>query len=278
MRVAPALALTTALIATGPLAASVSAATALIATGPLAASVSAATPPLATARLASCHTSLVADQRSATFVGVMRELPGHDARLLMRFELLQRLAGDHVFAPLAAPGLGVWLRAPAGYARFRFRQRVTGLAAPAAYRALVVFRWVAADGRQLARAAHVSGICRQPDLRPELRISELVPLPTAGPGASFRVVVANTGRSPAAQFDVELSIGGTALPEQAVAGLSSHTHQALVFTATACPAGASVVAIADPESRIDQRSRVHDSLAISCPVATTSAVGRRRRA
>src|SRR5437899_2348649 len=129
-----------------------------------------ANPPRASAQLERCHPSLDAAQRYAVFSGVMRSLRAGQDRMEMRFDLFRRAASAFAFKRVAAPGLGVWNRADAGVGRFRFKQKVANLTAPAAYRAVVSFRWINAGGRVFARAQHVTPTCQQPDLRPNLRI------------------------------------------------------------------------------------------------------------
>ena len=58
---------------------------------------------------------------------------------------------------------------------------VVDLAAPAAYRFRVAFRWIGAHGpgaRHGARAA--AAICRQPELRPDLAVTSIAVAPIAG--------------------------------------------------------------------------------------------------
>src|SRR5947209_3699827 len=115
-----------------------------------------ASPPRSSAQLERCHASLDAAQRYAVFSGTMRSLRAGQDRMEMRFDLFRRAPGASAFKRVAAPGLGVWNRADPGVGRFKFRQKVENLGAPAAYRAVVGFRWVNARGRVFARAQHVT--------------------------------------------------------------------------------------------------------------------------
>lgn len=99
----------------------------------------------AAATLEACTPAAEQAERSATFVGEMSAVPG-TARMMMRIELLERLPGEPVFHPVSSPGLGVWLRSSQGVKTYKDLDRVTDLAAPATYRALIRFRWVNARG------------------------------------------------------------------------------------------------------------------------------------
>src|SRR5712691_4808364 len=159
----------------------------------LSAAAQSASPPRASAQLDRCHASLDAAQRYAVFSAAMRSLRAGQDRMEMRFDVFRRAQGSLVFKRVAAPGLGVWNRANPGVGRFRFRQKVENLSAPAAYRAVVSFRWIGADGRVFARAQHVTVACAQPDLRPNLRIGSIKR--SAVDSRQYLVTVRNDGGS-----------------------------------------------------------------------------------
>ena len=122
----------------------------------LPAAAQSANPPRASAQLDRCHPSLDAAQRYAVFSGAMRSLRA--ARTAWRCASTSSAGrpGRFAFKRVAAPGLGVWKRADPGVGRLKFRQKVENLTAPAAYRAVVSFRWISANGRVFARAQHVT--------------------------------------------------------------------------------------------------------------------------
>src|SRR5256885_11667179 len=168
----------------------------------LSAAAQSASPPRASAQLDRCHPSLDAAQRYASFSGTMRSLRAGQDRMEMRFDLFRRARGSLVFKRVPAPGLGVWNRANPGVGRFRFRQKVENLSAPAAYRAVVSFRWIGADGRVFARAQHVTLACSQP--LPDLRIVDITrPVGTG----TYPGTVRNARGLAARGFDVSLSVG-----------------------------------------------------------------------
>jgi hypothetical protein len=45
---------------------------------------------------------------------------------------------------------------------YRFRKRIQNLPWPAEYRVATTFRWLAADGTEVARAVRSAAVCREP--------------------------------------------------------------------------------------------------------------------
>jgi hypothetical protein len=223
----------------------------------LSAAAQSASPPRASAQLDRCHPSLDAAQRYAVFSGAMRSLRAGQDRMEMRFDLFRRAHGSLVFKRVAAPGLGVWNRANPGVGRFKFRQKVENLSAPAAYRAVVSFRWTGADGRVFARAQHVTPACQQPDLRPDLRVVGI-----EHPG-EYVVTVRNAGGSPARGFDVSLSVGDKAVvPSQTVGVLGPHQSLMVRFTRPGC--ADPVVATADSGNAVPESDEANNALTTTC--------------
>jgi hypothetical protein len=118
------------------------------------------------ATLEQCTSSTLPAQRSVTFSAQMTAVAGTQ-RMAMRIELQERApspAGDASqapFRPVSAPGLGVWRSSEAGVKIYRYVKQITGLSAPATYRAVVRFRWLGARGRVLRRAALRTATCAQ---------------------------------------------------------------------------------------------------------------------
>ncbi|MGN6372046.1 MAG: hypothetical protein ACTHM1_03520 [Solirubrobacteraceae bacterium] len=115
------------------------------------------------ATLEQCVTSSVAVQRSVTFTGQMVATPGTQ-RMSMRIELLERTPGQPGYRQVSAPGLGVWRSSEAGVRIYRYVKQITNLSAPAAYRAVVHFRWVGEKGHLLKRAELRTARCVQPSV------------------------------------------------------------------------------------------------------------------
>jgi CARDB protein len=237
----------------------------------LTAAAQSASPPRASAQLDRCHPSLDAAQRYAAFSGTMRSLRAGQDRMEMRFDLFRRSRRSIVFKRVAAPGLGVWNRANPGVGRFRFRQKVENLAAPAGYRAVVSFRWTGADGRVFARAQHVTLACQQPDLRPNLRIGSIKR--SAVDPRQYFVTVRNDGASAARNFDVSLTVGGVpVVPTQTVGLLRAgeRTVPPLEFTGPRCTQGSPMVATADVGGAVAESNEADNTLTVPCPVAGTN--------
>ena len=110
-------------------------------------------------RVLECLRGPAAGDRLAVFRGGMRALPGAE-RMSMRFKLQERV-GAREFRTVKAPGLGVWRKSRRGVRRFAYRQRVLALAEGSAYRAVVGFRWYAADREVIRRATRRSRPCMQ---------------------------------------------------------------------------------------------------------------------
>ena len=83
------------------------------------------------------------------------------------------------------------------------------LSAPAAYRTVVRFRWLDADGAVLARSRATSRVCRQPDLRPDLAATliEVAPPTDERRGALRGHAAATAAARAAGAFAVALRAG-----------------------------------------------------------------------
>lgn len=217
------------------------------------------------ARLIACHPAVAKAERFAIFQGAMTRWR-HSARVEIRFDLLARPAGSPSFQPVAGPGLGVWNRSGLGVSRYRFRKRVENLPAPAAYRAVVSFRWLGANGKVLGRAVRLTPVCHQPDPRPDLRVGR-VTATRAGNKANARytIVVRNDGRSAAGNFDVVLGVNGIDRPAETVGGLATGERRAVTIVASRCAPGESLTVVLDPDGRVDEANEGNDRATVPCP-------------
>jgi len=218
---------------------------------------------LAVARVTECATALAAPERHMVTEGRMRTQP-RAARLAMRFDLEVRTPGRPRFVALKAPGLGVWnvTRAARQYV---YAKRVENLAAPAAYRMVVRFRWYDARGRRIASARRVSAVCEQPDLRPDLMPLRVDVLAAADAARSYVVPVRNTGATAAGPFAVLLTVAGRELPAQTVPGLAPGERVSLTWTAPACAPGSTIAVEVDAEGAVDESDEADDALVRGCP-------------
>ena len=117
-------------------------------------------------------------------------------RMQMRFTLQTRSPESPSWRALPAAGFGRWLTSDAGVGRYVYTKRVVSLLAPASYRTIVRFRWLDAGGDRSPRRAATSPVCRQPDLRPNLRPLGVQARAGADPEhARYVVPVVNRGRT-----------------------------------------------------------------------------------
>jgi hypothetical protein len=130
---------------------------------PAAPAAPAATPAwrYASARLIACHRAIDPLDRYLVVEASMHALaPGQ--HLQMRFDLFRRPDPGTPFRRVAGPGLGSYRHATSGVGGYRFRKRIQNLPWPAEYRVATTFRWLAADGTEVARAVRSAAVCREP--------------------------------------------------------------------------------------------------------------------
>ena len=111
---------------------------------------------------------------------------GGSRRMQMRFTLQARTPDQPAWSKVAAPGFGVWITAPRGLGRYLYDKTVSGLLAPAGYRAVVDFRWRNAAGKVIKTGRDTSRTCHQPDPRPNLSAGALTVTPAASRAAPLR--------------------------------------------------------------------------------------------
>jgi CARDB len=251
-------------------------AAALPAAASLAPAASAATAAPAGARLTACHRSPAIEQRAAVVGTWMRPLPD-GRRLALKIDLWQRTPGARWTQRTDVPGLGVWttpsdtlLGTSAGDV-FKYRQAVGRLVAPAAYRFHVTFRWLDADGTVVREAARTTGVCRQPDLRPDLVLDAVTATasPRGGGLVRYEVTVGNEGRSAVARATVAATFPGDAalgLHPRSVRRLAPGETAVVAFTGPGCAVGGQPATfLADPANAVDEADEANNALAASCP-------------
>ena len=219
-------------------------------------------PPPLSAGLETCQTSALPAQRVASFVGSMPAYKGAD-RMQMRFELHRREPGAKLWHTVPGlKGFGVWESSMPARAGFVFHKRVDGLRVPASYRAIVRFRWLAADGTVVRRARKRTPACEQPDLRPDLTAIAVRAVFDARPAfALYTVTIRNDGRSPAGPFAVQVAGAVTE-----VAALAAGGQIDVAIFAPACLRGSIVRAVVDVDRRVDE-SDERNALKRGCPLA-----------
>ncbi len=127
----------------------------------LLASTSNPAPAPVSASVEQCVPSVNRTERSATFVGQMTATAGTQ-RMAIQIEIQERMPTDLAFHTVMAPGLGVWRQSETGVRIYKFVKQVTNLSAPAAFRALVRYRWLDDRGHTIAHAQRRTPICQQP--------------------------------------------------------------------------------------------------------------------
>jgi hypothetical protein len=218
-------------------------------------------------RLLGCESALDAAGRAATFEGRMRTRRGAK-RMQMRFTLQTRSPESLSWRALPAAGFGRWLTSDAGVGRYVYTKRVVSLLAPASYRTIVRFRWLDADGDRVASSRSTSAICRQPDLRPNLRPLGVEARAGADAGhARYLVPVANRGRTLAGPFDVVVSVDGTTLTPAQAPELAPGERALVEVQGPPCQLGQMLTVDVDPTGAVDERTEGDNQLSVPCPGA-----------
>jgi hypothetical protein len=220
----------------------------------------------ARARLVACKPALDQLSRSLVVDSVMRALAPGD-RMQMRFDLYQRKPSALRFRRMAPPGvgLGVWNPSTPGFSRFRYRKAIQNLAAPAVYFVKVSYRWLDAAGTVTARTARRTGLCNQPDLRPDLRIVDAGQPRRLGPSEfAYRVVLHNAGRTAAGSFDVVPVVNGVRGRSTTVPGLLAGERRAVDVIGPRCPSGGRTAIVVDPDNRVDEANEANNTRWLTC--------------
>jgi hypothetical protein len=229
--------------------------------------------PRAQLRNLVCQKALDPPARAVSITAVMRPLAGTQ-KLELRFDLLARAAGAGGFTPLSGTGLGTWITPGAPNPTLGRRagdvwivhHPVADLAAPAAYRFRVGFRWLGAHGKVLGTATKTTASCRQPELRPDLLVQSV----TVGPAPhhpkldQYVAVIRNAGATAAGPFNVEFSDGSQA-KSGAIKRIPAHATRAIVFVGPACTATAPPSLTIDPQSQVDDFNRANNTASAVCP-------------
>jgi len=216
-------------------------------------------------KIVGCESALDPAGRAATFEGRMK-VRKHARKMQMRFTLQTRTPEGPAWHKLAASGFGKWLTSDPGVGRYVYTKHVVALEAPASYRTLVRFRWLDADGDRVASAKATSAVCRQADLRPNLR--PLGVEARAGADAQharYLVPVVNRGRSLAGPFDVVVSVDGTTLTPAQAPELAPGERALVEVQGPPCQDGQMLTVDVDPTGAVDERTEDDNQLSVPCP-------------
>ena len=201
----------------------------------------------------------------------MRPVTG-TMQLAVSFRLLTRPVGTRTWTAIVAPGLGTWV-SPTDPTTLGQRpgdvwtvsHPVSDLTGPAAYRFSVVFRWLGSDGRILEQQKLTSGVCQQPELRPNLVVGT-VSVMASPAGRSRRIyaaTISNTGLTAASGVPVQLAVG-EAVMRQTIKRIAAHASRVVKFTGPACNAATPATVTVDPDDRIDVSSRAGAVANVTC--------------
>lgn len=219
-----------------------------------------AAPPPLQAALETCARGAVPAERFAVFTGSMPAVPGA-ATLAMRFDLFERRAGGR-FERVSLARWGEWEQSTrAGVAGFIFHKRVEQLAAPAAFRARVTFRWFDKAGAVIRSARRTSRSCRQPDPRPDLVARHLAAVRLDAQRARYFLLVRNRGRSDAAG-----SVATVAGVQVAVPALPAGEAVQVRATAPACSLDDRTTVVVDAAGAVDEAREGNDVRRYRCPL------------
>lgn len=227
----------------------------------------------ATATLVACHIAVDQADRTATFAGELAST-ATSRYLEIRITLLERASSSGRFAPVSAPGLGLWRKLTLGVGAFKYVKQVTNLPAPAQFRAEIDFRWLTATGAVQAAQTRTTATCAQPDERAKLTVSRVSigPSPSSADGA-YGIVVRNGGRGPAGPFAVVLTVNGTAQPDLSVPSLPAGTSTTLNAVAPRCTAGSTVQVTLDPTNQVSEAPGGGAPKTVACPFPHGGATG-----
>jgi CARDB protein len=220
----------------------------------------------------SCQRAVRPVARSVSVTSVMRPVKG-TKKLALRFELLTRTKAGTPWSDVSGGDLGSWLSPSNPTLGQRagdvwiLHKSVIDLAAPAAYRYKVSFRWTGAHQKTLATATRWTATCSQPELRPDLVVQSIDVQPISGKPNLNRYVatIANNGATAARSFRIEFAPGGGQQPKyHAVTVLHAHKTATTSFFGPACSTTAASTVTADPDGDVDDFNRANNTATADC--------------
>jgi hypothetical protein len=218
-----------------------------------------AAPAQAASRAKVVLTDCSANDRAAEFQARMGKVAGA-SRLKMRFALQVRGTGQKAFHDVSAPGFRSWTTAAPGKTSWVFTRRVEALIGPARYRAVVRFQWLDRHGKVVAHAKKVSRACKQPDPRPNLKVTAL----SREGKRRYVALVVNNGRTATGAFDLQLAVGDNLLNPVSVASLAPQEQRLVTLHGPLCKPGMAAIATADPLDVIDERNEADNAFTMTC--------------
>jgi hypothetical protein len=221
----------------------------------------------ATVKVVDCVPALDPVARTATFEARMRAARGSE-RMQVRFSLHVREDAVHGWRRVVAEGFDTWLTSLPDVRRYSYAKTVVNLAAPAAYRTVVRFRWLDADGAVVKSGRVTSAGCRQHDMRPDLEALRVDVVPgLAADTRRYVVTVRNAGRSDADPFAATLRAAEEELGTVPVLDLAAGTQRVVTYTGPPCTPGAPLLVTLDPDETVDERDEADNAFAATCPAS-----------
>ncbi len=222
-------------------------------------------PPL-TATLSACHTDATPASRFAIFASQTTAAAARGTLAMsVEFVLEERTGAGERFEVVPAPGFGAWATSQRGIGIFTYSHEVVALPAPAAFRVLVRARWIGRGHRVLRRLDTLSPVCVQPLLEPNLAVAAIYRgAAQSATTVTWNVGVRNSGSAAAGQFEVALSVDGTALAPVTVPGLAAGAGTVVQFTGPRCAAGGSLIASADSTNALTEPANAGRTRTVGC--------------
>ncbi len=229
-----------------------------------------------------CQKAVDPPMRDVSVQAVMRHIPGTVA-MAIRFQLYEKPSASGSYSPLQVGDLGTWISPsnPTLGQRsgdvWALSHPVANLPAPASYQFIVTFRWTGAHGKVLATDVRTSPRCSEPELRPDLAVTQIdiAPDPNHPKLDQYVVTVANLGLTAVGPVAVQFtSPGGAAAPKaHTVERLGPHATHQETFEAPICTAATAPTVTVDPQHTvINDLNYDNNVLTVpsSCPPQTTA--------
>jgi hypothetical protein len=220
------------------------------------------------AKQTACTTGADDASRAAAFTGTM-PANAQTKRMQMRFVLVQRTgAGPKgAYKRISVPGWGGWEKSDPGRQAFVFTKRVEALTGPAAYRAVITFRWFDAKGHVLRTATRTAPACEQPDPRADLVLAGVDVAATGKATAAYTVSIANDGHADAVPFVVTITVGGVVSDPITMGPIVAGDRATGLVGAPKCAPGSTITVTVDVEDAVDEAVESDDTVQRPCPLA-----------
>ena len=184
----------------------------------------------------------------------------------MRFDLYARRSATARWTRVAAQKWGVWQLSRPRVPGFVFTKVVDGLGAPAAYRAVVRFRWYDRQARLLRATARTTEPCTQPDPRADVRLGAVTAIAVDANVARYTLVVRNAGLADAGPFRLIVAIGDKRVPVAIDVGLAAGQQRMVTVEAPSCLAAGKLSVLIDPDDAVDEAGGRDVPLTRACPL------------